>query len=69
VAHVAFTANLQRHLSCLDRTVPGSTVRTVPDQVFAAAPWLRSYILGDQGRVRLHVAAGHLPPISCVRFG
>ena len=56
MAHVAFTANLQRHLSCPDQTVPGSTVRAVLDRVFAAEPRLRSYILDDQDRVRRHVA-------------
>jgi len=56
VAHVAFTANLERHLSCPDLTVPGSTVRVVLDQVFAVEPRLRSYILDDQDRVRRHVA-------------
>lgn len=56
MARVSFTANLQRHLSCPDQTVPGSTVRVVLDQVFATEPRLRSYILDDQGRVRKHVA-------------
>jgi molybdopterin converting factor small subunit len=56
VARVAFTANLQRHLSCPDLTVPGSSVRVVLDQVFAVEPRLRSYILDDQDRVRRHVA-------------
>jgi sulfur-carrier protein len=56
VAHVTFTANLQRHLSCPDQLVPGSTVRAVLDQVFAVEPRLRSYILDDQDRVRRHVA-------------
>jgi molybdopterin synthase sulfur carrier subunit len=56
VARVTFTANLQRHLSCPDQTAPGSTVRAVLDQVFAAEPRLRSYILDDQDRVRKHVA-------------
>jgi sulfur-carrier protein len=56
VARVSFTANLQRHLSCPDQTVPGSTVRAVLDQVFAGEPRLRSYILDDQDRVRKHVA-------------
>jgi molybdopterin converting factor small subunit len=56
VARVSFTANLQRHLSCPDQTVPGSTVRAVLNQVFAAEPRLRSYILDDQGRLRKHVA-------------
>jgi molybdopterin converting factor small subunit len=56
VARVAFTANLQRHLSCPDLTVPGSSVRVVLDHVFAVEPRLRSYILDDQDRVRRHVA-------------
>jgi sulfur-carrier protein len=56
VARVAFTANLERHLSCPVRTVPGNTVRAVLDSVFAAQPRLRSYILDDQDRVRKHVA-------------
>lgn len=56
MARVSFTANLQRHLSCPDQTVPGSTVRAVLDRVFATEPRLRSYILDDQDRVRRHVA-------------
>jgi molybdopterin converting factor small subunit len=56
VARVAFTANLERHLSCPVRSVPGSTVRAVLDGVFAEQPRLRSYILDDQDRVRKHVA-------------
>ena len=55
MARVAFTANLQRHLRCPDQTVPGNTVRAVLDQVFAAEPRLRSYILDDQDRLRRHV--------------
>ena len=56
MARVAFTANLQRHLSCPVQTAPGNTVRAVLDGVFAAQPRLRSYILDDQDRVRKHVA-------------
>jgi molybdopterin synthase sulfur carrier subunit len=56
VARVAFTANLERHLSCPVQTVPGDSVRAVLDAVFATQPRLRSYILDDQGRVRRHVA-------------
>ena len=75
MARVSFTANLQRHLSCPDQTAPGSTVRAVLDQVFAAEPRLRSYILDDQDRVRKHVAiyvngdqiAGTLLPLASAR--
>jgi sulfur carrier protein ThiS len=56
VAQVAFTANLERYLSCPVRTVPGDTVRAVLYGVFAARPRLRSYVLDDQDRVRRHVA-------------
>jgi molybdopterin converting factor small subunit len=56
VARVAFTANLERHLSCPVRVVAGDTVRAVLDAVFVAQPRLRSYILDDQDRVRRHVA-------------
>ena len=48
MARVAFTDNLQRHLSCPVRTAPGTSVREHPR--------LRSYILDDQDRVRRHVA-------------
>jgi molybdopterin converting factor small subunit len=56
VAHVAFTANLQRHTSCPDQQAPGTTLRAVLDHVFADHPALRPYVLDDQGRVRRHVA-------------
>lgn len=56
MARVAFTANLERHLSCPVRDVPGGTVRGVLNAVFATQPLLRSYILDDQDRVRKHVA-------------
>ena len=56
MARVAFTANLERHLSCQVQDVPGDTVRAVLDGVFAAQSRLRSYVLDDQDRVRRHVA-------------
>jgi sulfur-carrier protein len=56
MARVAFTANLQRHLSCPVQNAPGHSVRSVLDHVFATHPRLRSYILDDQDRVRRHVA-------------
>ena len=56
MARVAFTANLERHLSCPVQNVPGDSVRAVLDAVFATQPRLRSYILDDQDRVRRHVA-------------
>ena len=55
MARVAFTANLQRYLACPVQEAAGGSVRTVLDNVFAANPRLRSYILDDQGRLRRHV--------------
>jgi molybdopterin converting factor small subunit len=55
MARIAFTSNLQRHLSCPVREVGGGTVRAALDQVFAGHPRLRSYILDDQDRLRQHV--------------
>jgi molybdopterin synthase sulfur carrier subunit len=52
---VAFTANLQRHISAPPSEVSGRTVRAALESVFAANPRLRSYVLDDQGRVRHHV--------------
>ena len=56
MARVAFTANLERHLSCPVQNAPGDTVRAVLEAVFVAQPRLRSYILDDQDRARRHVA-------------
>lgn len=52
---VSFTANLQRHLACPAREVPGETVADALEGVFAENPRLKSYVLDDQGRLRKHV--------------
>ncbi len=52
---VSFTANLQRHLACPAREVPGETVADALERVFAENPRLKSYVLDDQGRLRKHV--------------
>ena len=52
---VAFTANLQRYLSCPALVVAGSTVHGALEEVFAANPILRGYVLDDQGCLRRHV--------------
>ena len=52
---VAFTPNLQRHVECPPERVDGATVRAVLDQVFAANPRLRGYVLDDQGALRRHM--------------
>jgi sulfur-carrier protein len=53
---VTFTPNLRRHLDMPSMQVGGETVAAVFEQVFAAQPELRGYLLDDQGRLRRHVA-------------
>jgi sulfur-carrier protein len=55
VAHVIFTQNIQRHVTCPPTDAAGSTVREVLDQVFAGIPGAREYVLDDQGAVRRHM--------------
>ncbi len=55
MAHVAFTANLQRHVACPPMEAAGSTLRKVLDAVFAANPRVRGYVLDDQGELRKHM--------------
>ena len=52
---VAFTPNIQRHVACRDTEADGGTVREVLDQVFAANPRARGYILDDQAALRKHM--------------
>jgi hypothetical protein len=53
--NVAFTENLQRHVSCPPVEVAGSTLREVLDNVFADNPRLRGYVLDEQGTLRKHM--------------
>ncbi|MCR6629868.1 MAG: MoaD/ThiS family protein [Magnetospirillum sp.] len=55
MGEVVFTANLRRHVACPPARINGGTVRQVLDEVFAANPPLRSYLVDEQGRVRRHV--------------
>ncbi len=55
MAHVVFTANLQRHVPSPPQDVPGATVREVLDAAFAANPRVRGYVLDDQGELRQHM--------------
>lgn len=55
MVQVAFTPNLQRHVSCPPAVADARTVREALDHVFAANPQLRSYIVDEQGRLRKHV--------------
>ena len=52
---VVFTSNLQRHVACPERDVGGATVAQALEEVFAAAPQIRDYVLDEQGHVRKHV--------------
>jgi molybdopterin converting factor small subunit len=55
MARVSFTANLKRHLAVPSADVSGRTVKDALEQVFAANPPLRGYVLDEQGRLRKHV--------------
>lgn len=56
MAKVVFTLNIQRHVTCPEMDVSGSTVRAVLEGVFAANPKARGYVLDDQGALRRHMA-------------
>jgi molybdopterin synthase sulfur carrier subunit len=55
MADVAFTPNLQRHVECPRRDVPGGTVREVLEGVFTDNPRLRGYIVDERGALRRHM--------------
>lgn len=55
MATVHFTANLLRHVPVAATDAAGQTVREALDEVFAAQPTVRGYILEDDGAVRHHV--------------
>jgi molybdopterin synthase sulfur carrier subunit len=55
VPTVHFTTNLQRHVSCPTVAVDGATVAECLDQVFAAHPRARGYVLDEHGAVRRHM--------------
>jgi hypothetical protein len=55
MAHVTFTANIQRHVACPPGEAAGGTVRAVLDAVFAGNPRARGYVLDDQGALRHHM--------------
>jgi len=55
MAKVEFTPNLRRHLAVSAVEVPGGTLRSVLERVFATHERLRGYVLDDQGSLRKHV--------------
>jgi molybdopterin converting factor small subunit len=55
MAKIVFTANIQRHVICPETEAAGGSVREVLDNVFAANPQARSYVLDDQASLRKHM--------------
>jgi sulfur-carrier protein len=55
MARIVFTPNIQRHVVCPDTEAAGGSVREVLDNVFAANPQARSYVLDDQAALRKHM--------------
>ena len=55
VVHVAFTENIQRHVSCPTLEVTGDTVRDALDAVFENNQKARGYVLDEQGSLRKHM--------------
>lgn len=53
---IAFTRHLQTHVDAPDTQVGGATVREALDEVLAANPRLRGYVLDDSGAVRKHIS-------------
>ena len=55
MAKVVFTPNVQRHVACPEAEADGRTVREVLENVFAANPQARGYVLDDQSALRRHM--------------
>src|SRR5205807_1649974 len=55
MAKVIFTPNIQRHVLCPDAEAAGRTVREVLENVFAANPQARGYVLDDRSGLRKHM--------------
>jgi sulfur-carrier protein len=55
MARIVFTRNIQRHVECPDAEAAGANVREVLDNLFAANPQARSYVLDDQAALRRHM--------------
>lgn len=55
MAQIVFTPNLQRHVVCAPTRVPGSTVAEALGSLFDDNPRLKSYVLDDQGALRMNM--------------
>jgi len=56
VPTIRFTQNIQRHVQCPVRNVPGATVHEALASYFSEHPQARGYVFDDQGRLRQHMA-------------
>jgi hypothetical protein len=52
MAHLSFTPNLSRHLTCPSAQVNGVSVREVLQAYFQSHPQVHGYVLDDQGQLR-----------------
>jgi molybdopterin converting factor small subunit len=52
---VIFTSNIQRHIACPEAEAAGATVSEVLENLFAAHPRVRGYVLDDQAMLRKHM--------------
>ena len=55
MARIVFTPNIQRLVECPETEAAVVNVREVLDNVFAANPQARSYVLDDQAVLRRHM--------------
>ena len=55
MATIRFTRNIQRHVECPTREIPGTTLRAVLDAYFNENGKARGYVLDEQGRIRQHM--------------
>jgi hypothetical protein len=52
---IRFTQNIQRHVRCPSRQVPGATLRQALEAYFEENQAARGYVLDDQGHLRRHM--------------
>lgn len=57
MARVCFTPQLQRFTSAPEVQTAAATLRAALEDAFAHNPRLRSYVLDDQGHLRVNVVA------------
>lgn len=55
VPTLRFTDNIQRHVPCPTRQVPGETVRDALNAYFAENARARGYVLDEGGALRQHM--------------